>query len=130
MPQAEETHETGMARFNAAVDGYRALLAEQNAGCLKLPNDNPDVGTLTAVGKYTLADASYSELLHKLQGHYTEAPPELRSDILAFYHDLGDPNAAKANAGDGARVLQELDQLQPVDTDLCPVVTVAEHGRS
>jgi hypothetical protein len=125
-----ETENMYMASFNATIDRYRALLAEQNAGRLKLPNDNLDVGTLTEAGKYTLADAAYSELLHKLQGHYTEAPPELRSDILAFYHDLGAPNATKADAGDWARVLQELDQLQAVDTDLRPVVTVAEHGGS
>ena len=125
-----ETENMYMASFNATIVRYRALLAEQNAGRLKLPNDNLDVGTLTEAGKYTLADAAYSELLHKLQGHYTEAPPELRSDILAFYHDLGAPNATKADAGDWARVLQELDQLQAVDTDLRPVVTVAEHGGS
>jgi hypothetical protein len=126
-PQTENMY---MASFNATIDRYRALLAEQNAGRLKLPNDNLDVGTLTEAGKYTLADAAYSELLHKLQGHYTEAPPELRSDILAFYHDLGAPNATKADAGDWARVLQELDQLQAVDTDLRPAVTVVERGGS
>jgi hypothetical protein len=125
-----ETENMYMASFNATIDRYRALLAEQNAGRLKLPNDNLDVGTLTEAGKYTLADAAYSELLHKLQGHYTEAPPELRSDILAFYHDLGAPNATKADAGDWARVLQELDQLQAVDTDLRPAVTVVERGGS
>ena len=36
-------------------------------GRLKLPNDNLDVGTFTAAGKYRLTDAAYSELLHKLQ---------------------------------------------------------------
>ena len=76
-------------------------------GRLKLPNDNLDVGTFTPAGKYKLTDATYSQLLHKLQGHYTEMPPELRSDILAFYHDLDLPNSTKANAGDWARVLQE-----------------------
>ena len=85
---------------------------------LKLPNDNLDVGTFTAAGKYKLTDAAYSQLLHKLQGHYTEMPQELRSDILAFYHNLGVPNATKANDGDWARVLKELDRLQSVDTDL------------
>ena len=53
-----------------------------------------------------------------MQGHYTEMPPELRSDILAFYRDLGAPNTTKANAGDWARVLKELDRLQSVDADL------------
>ena len=94
------------------------MLAEQNAGHLKLPNSNLDVGAFTAAGKYKLTDAAYSQLLHKLENHYTEMPQELRSDILAFYHNLGVPNATKANNGDRARVLKELDLLQSVDTDL------------
>ena len=76
------------------------------------------MGTFTAAGKYKLTDAVYSQLLHKLRGHYTEMPPELRSDILAFYYDLDLPNATKANASDWAGVLKELDQLQSVDLDL------------
>ena len=71
--------------------------------------------TFTAAGKYKLTDAAYSELLHKLQGHYTEMPQELRSDILAFYHDLDAPISTKTNGDDWARVLKELDQLQSVD---------------
>jgi hypothetical protein len=124
-----ETEKMYMASFNSTIDRYRELLAEQNAGRLKLPNDNLDVGTFTAAGKYKLTDTVYVQLLHKLQGHYTDMPAELRTDILAFYHDLGVPNAAKANAGDWARVVRELDQLQSVDTDLgSPAVVAAEHG--
>jgi hypothetical protein len=119
-----------MASFNATIDRYRELLSEQNAGRLKLPNDNLDVGTFTAAGKYKLTDAVYSQLLHKLQGHYTEMPPELRSDILAFYQDLGGPNATKANASDWAKVLNELDQLRSVDTDLRPKIAGVEHSPS
>jgi hypothetical protein len=123
-----ETEKMYMASFNSTIDRYRELLSEQDAGRLKLPNDNLDVGTFTAAGKYKLTDDAYSQLLHKLQGHYTEMPPELRSDILAFYHDLELPNAAKANAGDWARVLKELGQLQSVDTDLRPTIAGVEHG--
>ena len=72
----------------------------------------------TPAGKYRLTDAAYAELLHKLQGHYTEMPQELRSDILAFYHDLNLPISTKTNSNDWARVLNELDQLQSVDADL------------
>jgi hypothetical protein len=114
-PEIEKMY---MASFNSTIDRYRELLAEQNAGRLKLPNDNLDVGTFTAAGKYTLTDAAYSRLLHKMQGHYTEMPQELRSDILAFYHDLGVPISTKANGKDWAEVLEELDRLQAVDADL------------
>ena len=113
-----ETEKMYMASFNSTITRYRELLSEQNAGHLKLPNDNLDVGRLTAAGKYEPTDAAYSRLLHKLQGHYTEMPQDLRSDILAFYHDLGGPVSTKSNNNDWARVLRELDQLQSVDTDL------------
>ena len=125
-----ETEKMYMASFNSTIDRYRELLAEQDAGHLRLPNDNLDVGELTAAGKYRLTDAVYSQLLHKLQGRYTEMPPELRSDILAFYQDLALPYATKADAGDWARVLTELDLLQSVDRDLGhPTVVATERDK-
>jgi hypothetical protein len=113
-----ETEKMYMASFNATIVRYRELLSEQNAGRLKLPNDNLDVGAFTSAGEYSLADAAYSQLLHKLQGRYAEIPQELRSDILAFYRDLGGPNSTKSNNNDWARVLKELDRLKSVDLDL------------
>ncbi|MGA2771026.1 MAG: zinc dependent phospholipase C family protein [Bryobacteraceae bacterium] len=114
-PEIEQMY---MASFNSTITHYRELLSEQNAGRLKLPNDNLDVGTSTAAGKYTLADVAYSKLLHKLRGHYTEMPQELRSDILAFYHGPGLANSTKTSADDSAKVVKELDQLRAVDLDL------------
>jgi hypothetical protein len=113
-----ETEKMYMASFNSTIDRYRELLSQQNAGNLKLPNDNLDVGTFTAAGKYRLTDGAYSQLLHKLQGHYTELPQELRSDILAFYRDLGAPISTKTNDNNWARLLKELNHLQSVDADL------------
>ncbi len=113
-----ETEKMYMASFNSTIDRYRELLAEQNANRLSLPNDNLDVGAFTAAGGYKLTDATYSQLLHKLRGSYAEMPPELRSDILAFYHDRSLPNATKADNGDWAMVLKELDLLQAVDAHL------------
>ena len=72
-------------------------------------------GRFTAAGKYKLADAAYSELLHKLQGHYTEMPPELRSDILAFYHDLGGPMRPRRTLAIGPGYSKISEVLQPVD---------------
>ena len=109
-----ETEKMYMASFNSTIDRYRELLLEQNAGSLKLPNDNLDVGTFTAAGKYALTDTAYSRLLHKLQGHYAEMPQQLRVDILTFYDGLGTPTSAK----DWARVQKELGQLKSVDLDL------------
>jgi len=120
-----ETEKLYMASFNSTVAVYRGLLSEQGAGRLKLPNANLDVGTLTAEGKYTLADAAYSELLHKLKGHYPEMPQELRSDILAFYHDPVAPVSTKSAGRAWAQALKELDELQSVDTDLRHEVVAA-----
>jgi hypothetical protein len=113
-----ETEKMYMASFNSTIDRYRQLLSEQNAGRLKLPNDNLDVGTFTAAGTYSLTDTAYSRLLHKLRSHYTDMPQALRSDILAFYHDAGVPTSTKADDSDQATLVKELDQLQAVDVDL------------
>ena len=113
-----ETEKMYMDSFNATIDRYRQLLSEQSAGSLKLPNDNLDVGTFTAAGKYRLTDGAYSELLHKLQGHYAEMPEELRIDTLAFYQDLDVPISTKTDAKDWFRLLEELDQLRAVNLDL------------
>ena len=113
-----ETEKMYMASFNATIARYRALLAEQNVDHLKLPNDNLDVGASTAAGQYKLADSTYSELLNKLRDHYPDMPQELRSDILAFYHDPNALNSTKVNKEDWATVLKELDLLRAVDTDL------------
>ena len=113
-----ETEKMYMASFNSTIGHYCDLLSEQNAGDLKLPNDNLDVGELTPAGKYRLTDVTYAELLDKLKGHYTELPQELRSDILAFYHDLDLPISTKTNGNEWARVLLELGQLQSVNSDL------------
>ena len=114
-PEIEKMY---MESFNSTIAHYRELLSEQNAGRLRLANENLDVGSLTAAGKYTLTDSAYSRLLHKLRGHYTEIPQELRNDILAFYRDPGLANSTKTNAGDSATVVKELEQLRAVNQDL------------
>jgi hypothetical protein len=55
-------------------------------------------------------------------------PVELRSDILAFYHDLDAPISTKTNGIEWARVIEELDRLRSVDVDLQhpAAVTAAE----
>src|SRR5580700_8989707 len=103
-----ETEKLYMAGFNASIDQYRQLLAGVGAGKLTLPNDNFDVGAATKAGEYKLADTAYAKLLHKLDGHPADMPPALRTDILAFYRDLGLPIATKANAGEWARLQEEL----------------------
>jgi hypothetical protein len=114
-PQAEKLY---MASFNTTIDRYREYLAAVSADQLKLPNHNIDMGEVTPAGKYKLADTAYAKLLHKLESHYTEAPPELRGNILAFYRDLSLPISTKAHPADWSRLLEELDRLKAIDGDL------------
>jgi hypothetical protein len=113
-----ETEKLYMAGFNASIDRYRELLADEGAGRLNLPNENMDVGEATKAGKYKLTDAAYAKLLHKLEGHYADLPQDLRSDILAFYQDLSLPIATKAHESDWARLQEELDHLGAINRDL------------
>src|SRR5450432_228347 len=113
-----ETERLYMAGFNASIDRYRELLTGVGADRLKLPNDNFDVGEATKAGKYKLTDGAYAKLLHRLDGHYTEMPQDLRSDILDFYQDLSLPIATKANASDWARLQEELSHLNDINQDL------------
>ena len=113
-----ETEKLYMAGFNASIDRYRELLAQTGAGRLLLPNDNFDVGAATRAGQYSLADAAYAKLLHKLDGHYAEMPQDLRTDVLAFYQDLSLPIATKTNAGDWARLQEELHHLEAINREL------------
>jgi hypothetical protein len=112
-----ETEKLYMAGFNASIDRYRELLTDVGGGRLSLPNDNIDVGEVTRAGKYSLTDAAYAKLLHKLEGHYADMPQDLRSDILAFYQDLSLPFATKANETDWARLREELSHLEAINRD-------------
>jgi hypothetical protein len=116
--QTPETQRLYMTGFNASIDRYRELLVGVGAGSFKLPNDNFDVGEATKAGSYGLMDSAYAKLLHKLDGHYTEMSPELRSDILSFYSDLSLPIATKSNEGDWTRLLGELNHLDAVNRDV------------
>jgi hypothetical protein len=122
-----ETEKLYMASFNATIDRYREMLSGVKAGGLELPNTNFDTGERTGVERYKLADAAYSKLLHKLEGHYTEVSQELRSDILDYYLDFNPSISTKTNVGDWARLSRELDQLKAVNLDLNnTVVSIAD----
>jgi hypothetical protein len=123
-----ETERLYMAGFNASISRYRGLLAGVGTGTLKLPNANLDVGTLTKAGAYTLADDAYAKLLHKLDGHYTDMPQDLRSDILVFYRDLSLPIETKVHATEWARLQVELDHLTAVNQDLAADTALVAQG--
>ncbi len=114
-PEIEKLY---MASFNASIEAYRGLLAGVGSGRLDLPNENLDMGQATKAGQYKLADGAYAKLLHKLQGHYPDMPPDLRNNILAFYQDLSLPIATKTNEIEWARLQEDLSYLTAVGRDL------------
>ncbi len=96
------TEKIFMASFNTTIDRYRQLLSELKADRLQLPNENFDTGVLTGAGQYKLTDTAYAKLLDQLSDHYVAMSPELRGDILAFYHDLNAPISTKTNGKEWA----------------------------
>jgi hypothetical protein len=117
-PVTPEIEKLYMASVNATIDRYVKLLVEVRSDGLELPNTNFDVGDPTVAGKYTLADAAYAKLLHKLNGHYAVMPTDLRLNILAYYNDLNVPISTRTNDGDWDRLVSELSQLNAVSLDL------------
>lgn len=108
-PQTEQMFE---ASFNATLDHYRKLLAEEGVGTLQLPNDNFDVGEHTGPGKYRLNDDTHAELLDKLaEAHFAGITAEVKAELLHFYAEADAPYTTKRNAKAWAKVQSELHQL-------------------
>jgi hypothetical protein len=114
-----EVEKMFMASFNATVDSYRELLASVDAGHLRLPNDNFDIGAPTLAGQYLGTDLAYDKLLGKIADHkFAGISAELRRNILDYYKDRKQPVSLKAKkaSAEWAKLLEQraqLDQLQP-----------------
>ena len=115
-PEVEKMY---MASFNASVDGYRASLANVEAGRIELLNENFDVGATTSAGQYLGTDLAYDKLLSKLADHkFAGVSAELRGDILDYYKNRKPPvlPATKKASAEWAKLLErraQLEQLQP-----------------
>jgi hypothetical protein len=103
-----------MHSFNETLEHYRGMLLAQQEGRLELPNENLDTGELTKPTVYPFSDETYAKLLAKLNGKPVSAA--LRSDILAYYSDLGAPYATKKNPKAWQNVLDGLGKLKAEPT--------------
>ena len=109
-PQTEKMFQ---ASFNATLARYNRLIGELRSGQLEIPNDNLDTGGLTGPGQYPLADQTFAALLGRLApGHFSAAPPELRTELLRFYADPNAPYATRRDARAWAKVESELHELR------------------
>jgi Zinc dependent phospholipase C len=109
-PPTPAVEQLYMHSFNETLKNYRGLLVAQREGRLQLPNDNFDTGELTEPTAYPFTDQTYAKLLGKVSAK--SISDTLRSDILAFYADLGAPFATKKDPKAWQDVLDELDKLK------------------
>jgi hypothetical protein len=109
-PPTPAVEQLYMHSFNETLKHYRGMLVAQQEGRLQLPNDNFDTGELTEPTAYPFADEAYAKLLADVSGK--PIADALRSDILAFYSDLGAPFATKKNSKAWQQVLDELGKLK------------------
>ena len=108
-----ETEHMFEASFNATLSRYRKLLAETEAGILKLENDNFDLGERTGPGKYGMNDDAHAVLLDKLAAtNFAGITSETKAELLQFYADPDAPYATKRKAKAWAKVQAELLQLK------------------
>jgi hypothetical protein len=109
-PEAQKLFENS---FNLTVDRYRSLLNQLGQGELQLPNDNFDVGQVTARGQYKLGDKTCAELLDRLaRQRMAGVDQELKTQLLAFYATKDNSSTMKRHEKSAARLQQEIKELQ------------------
>ena len=108
-PQTEKLFEES---FNVTLDRYRAFLADLRKGEVTLPNDNFDVGEVTARGKYRLGDDACAQLLNQLaENDFANASPQLRAELLRFFASPEAPSSAKVSEKARARLKSDVQKL-------------------
>lgn len=107
-----KTEDLYLRSVNVAVEGFRKLLRQVEAGNLQFPNVDCDTGRPTVPGEYVLSDATYSHLLDTLirQG-LQGVGPDLRANILTFYAHQDPPQKARYGNRARQRTTLELEAL-------------------
>ncbi len=108
-----EVEEQFMQSFNRSVTTYRETLSRETQNDLHLENGNFDVGAVTSLGQYHLADQTYAKLLHALaQRKFKDTPKPLAQIILAYYGDPVHPPVPVKGQPSQAQVETDLAQLK------------------
>jgi len=109
----KQTEDLYIASVDHTLDDYKQLLHEVGAKDLQLADTDFDTGKSTQAGEYSLADATYAQLLDKLTKHnFDQVTPELRANILAFYGNSSAPLATKRKAAAWQKTQDELERLK------------------
>ncbi len=107
-----EVEKLFMASFNSCVDQYKSSLTRVEND-KHLPNENIDVGTLTKLGEYHLADAAWDQLLDRLaKKQFAGMSPALGKTMLAYYASPASPHSAYPKANGADNVEAEIQQLK------------------
>jgi len=86
-----------------------------------LPNRDLDTGSVVKPGGYSLTDATYADLLHRLTLEPTRpVPPGIKEDILAYYSNPDAPITTKKTPELWARVQADLATLRGMATSTEP----------
>lgn len=113
----KQTEDLYIASVDRTLDNYKHLLREAAAKDLRLPDTDFDTGHATQPGEYSLADATYAQLLDKLTKHnFDQVTPELRANILAFYSNASAPLATKRKPAAWQKTQEELQRLKDAPT--------------
>ena len=94
-PQVEKLF---MDSFSRASIQYGEKLDLVAARSLTLPNENYDVGAVTAVGQYFLDDDIQAFWLHKLaEKKFATLTPEIKSELVSYFGTLNTPLKMEQN---------------------------------
>jgi hypothetical protein len=116
-----QTEDVYIKSVNSTVEQYKAFLGEMRSSGLRLQNIDLDTGKPTSPGEYRLTDETYAQLLDHLgQKKFANVPPELQTNILAFFEDTNALLVLKKKPKDWERTQKQLAVLKqqpPQGTD-------------
>jgi hypothetical protein len=112
-----QTEDLYIKSVNKTVDDYAALLKEQKAGKIDLPDLDLDTGHPSRVGEYSLADTTYDRLLDDLaKNNFRQVSSELKQSVLNFYANPNAPAPVGRNRKSWEKTQAELEKLKTTDT--------------
>jgi hypothetical protein len=108
-----ETEDLYLHSVNKTVATYRLLLHELGEENLRLEDTNLDTGRPAEAGEYALSDETYAQLLEALvKRGLADVPPDVRTDILAFFDNTIGERHTHRQKKMWARVEVELEALR------------------
>ena len=122
----QKTEDLYIASVDHTVEEYHNLLVKAGKDKLQLVNTDFDTGKLTHTGEYSLTDQTYAHLLDQLsQKNFSQASPDLRENILAFYGDPAAPNTTKRDAAVWQKTQDEVQRLRELSPP-APSIQISE----